>query len=274
MNLKRFNHDTMGLWLNQQESLIFLIDPIQSCQICGRLWKFYPFSKSLYIMRVNPQGKMQKCVRSDSEHFCVLRAFFMIYTENVGLDGAGTSSLARSLVSDLGDRSRLICVSMAELTVSIVGVFSKPCVPCQSLAANFLFYFFVNFIWDSAFASPGISRLMRPPPFFATYTPTHPFRFHISERFLVGKSVIFTISGTGVWNPSSLWTPMSRSENPMGYARSVWNCCDFVDFGMSLSLWFKIGKSWNWYVAILSNAWTCYEFGVYGLDLWVLACSE
>lgn len=41
----------------------------------------------------------------------------MIYIEIVGLDGAGKSGLARSLVYDLGDLARLICVSMAELTL-------------------------------------------------------------------------------------------------------------------------------------------------------------
>ena len=41
----------------------------------------------------------------------------MIYIEIVGLDGAGKSSLARSLVYDLGDSARLISVSMAELTL-------------------------------------------------------------------------------------------------------------------------------------------------------------
>ena len=41
----------------------------------------------------------------------------MIYIEIVGLDGAGKSSLARSLVYELGDRARLISVSMAEITL-------------------------------------------------------------------------------------------------------------------------------------------------------------
>ena len=41
----------------------------------------------------------------------------MIYIEIVGLDGAGKSSLARSLVYDLGARARLISVSLAEITL-------------------------------------------------------------------------------------------------------------------------------------------------------------
>ena len=44
----------------------------------------------------------------------------MIYIEIVGLDGAGKSSLARSLVYELGDRARLICVSLAEITLKAV----------------------------------------------------------------------------------------------------------------------------------------------------------
>lgn len=40
----------------------------------------------------------------------------MFYIEIVGLDGAGKSSLARSLVYKLGDRACLISVSMAKIT--------------------------------------------------------------------------------------------------------------------------------------------------------------
>ena len=40
----------------------------------------------------------------------------MIYIEIVGLDGAGKSSFARSLVKQLGDRSRLLHVSQATIT--------------------------------------------------------------------------------------------------------------------------------------------------------------
>jgi len=40
----------------------------------------------------------------------------MRYIEIVGLDGAGKSSLSRSLVYHLGDSARLISVSMAEIT--------------------------------------------------------------------------------------------------------------------------------------------------------------
>ena len=41
----------------------------------------------------------------------------MLYIEIVGLDGAGKSSLARSLVYDLGDAARLISVSLAEFNL-------------------------------------------------------------------------------------------------------------------------------------------------------------
>ncbi|MDE2674711.1 MAG: hypothetical protein OXH65_06340 [Paracoccaceae bacterium] len=41
----------------------------------------------------------------------------MLYIEIVGLDGAGKSRLSRSLVYHLGDRARLISVSMAEITL-------------------------------------------------------------------------------------------------------------------------------------------------------------
>lgn len=41
----------------------------------------------------------------------------MFYIEIVGLDGAGKSRLSRSLVYHLGNRARLISVSMAEITL-------------------------------------------------------------------------------------------------------------------------------------------------------------
>ncbi|MDE0554970.1 MAG: dTMP kinase [Candidatus Poribacteria bacterium] len=43
----------------------------------------------------------------------------MIYIELVGLDGAGKSRLAWSLKHHLGDRARVISVSMAEITYSV-----------------------------------------------------------------------------------------------------------------------------------------------------------
>ena len=54
----------------------------------------------------------------------------MVYIEIVGLDGAGKSSLARSLVYDLGDRARLISVSLAELTLKV----TRSVVLCDSIS--------------------------------------------------------------------------------------------------------------------------------------------
>ena len=48
----------------------------------------------------------------------------MIYIEIVGLDGAGKSKLARSLRYELGDRARLLHVSMADFTYDLARVVS------------------------------------------------------------------------------------------------------------------------------------------------------
>ena len=48
----------------------------------------------------------------------------MIYIEIVGLDGAGKSGLARSLIYHLGDGARLMQICQAEVTRDVVGLVS------------------------------------------------------------------------------------------------------------------------------------------------------